>query len=193
MAQTGRNMQVRFDLKVVLECWDYGILVFRLNIYNRLTQCPLLDHMSARPCAHFFSSISTIFYKFDAIFRSFYSIILPNALLGTDGNFILKDNVENHAFATFLKIALSGFQKYDNKNVTNNVCFLFWCIYYNQTQHDLQYLSHILKKNCGKLITLICWNSGEKVSCLYMVQQRALGEPIINIHSKYQNFIISAF
>ena len=25
MAQTGRNMQVRFDMKVVLECWDNGI------------------------------------------------------------------------------------------------------------------------------------------------------------------------
>ena len=129
MAKTGRNMQVRFDLKVVLECWDYGILVFRLNIYNRLTQCPLLDHMSARPCAHFFYSIFTVFYKFDAIFKSFYPIILPNALLSTDGNFILKHFLENHAFATSLKVASSVFQKCDNKNVTNNGYFLFQCKY----------------------------------------------------------------
>ena len=109
------NMLVRFDLKVVLKCWDNGILVFRMNIYHRLTQRPLLDHLSARPCAHFFSSISTVFYKFDAIFRSFHSMILPNALLSTDGNFILKHFPENHAFVTSLKIASSGFQKCDNK------------------------------------------------------------------------------
>ena len=72
MAQTGRNMQFRFDLKVVLECRDNEILVFRMNSYDRLTQRPLLDHMLARPCAHFFSSISTVFYKFDAIFGSFH-------------------------------------------------------------------------------------------------------------------------
>ena len=129
MAQTGRNMQVRFDLKVVLECWDNEILVFKINIYDRLTQRPLLGHMSARPCAHFFSSISTVFYKFDAIFRSFYSIILTNVLLSTDGNFILKHFLENHAFATSLKVASSVFQKCDNKNVTNNGCFLFQCKY----------------------------------------------------------------
>ena len=129
MAQTHRNMQVRFDLKVVLECWDNEILVFRMNIYDRLTQRPLLDHMSARPQAHFFSSIFTVFYKFDAIFRWFYSIILPNALLSTDGNFILKHFQENHAFATSLKIASLGFQKSDNKNVTDNGGFLFQCKY----------------------------------------------------------------
>ena len=100
-----------------------------MNIYDRLTQRPLLDHMSARPCAHFFYSIFTVFYKFDAIFKSFYPIILPNALLSTDGNFILKHFLENHAFATSLKVASSVFQKCDNKNVTNNGYFLFQCKY----------------------------------------------------------------
>ena len=136
MAQTGRNMLVRFELKLVLECLDNEILVFRMNFYDRLTQRPLLDHLSARPCAHFFSSLSTVFYKFDAIFRSFHSMILPNALLSTDGNFILKHFPENHAFATSLKMAF--------KNVTTKMSQIRDVFYFNvniRTKHNIIYHS----------------------------------------------------
>ena len=65
MALTGRNLQVRSSLKVVLECWDREILACIMNFHNRVTQPHLLDQIwtwhflfgnSPKSCQHFFSN-----------------------------------------------------------------------------------------------------------------------------------------
>ena len=45
---TERNMQVRLDLKVVLEFWDrdiFNYLYFTASFYEMLTERPLFDQM----------------------------------------------------------------------------------------------------------------------------------------------------
>ena len=50
-----RNIQVRFGLKVVLECWDVEILALWTNFYDMFTQRPLYDKIFEIFLAHFFS------------------------------------------------------------------------------------------------------------------------------------------
>ena len=63
MDLTGRNLHVRSSLKVILQCWDRGILECTMNFHDRLKLRLLLGYMLLRPSKYFFPQFSVLFTK----------------------------------------------------------------------------------------------------------------------------------
>ena len=84
-------MQVRFDFKDVLECWDRDILVPKTNFDNMLTQHPIIDQMIKKTSENYAHPQIKYFWYFNPNFWALeHTIIREYVFSCASGNFVAK-------------------------------------------------------------------------------------------------------